>query len=814
MSLLADDDRGSQRIKLDSTAPATSKKTTMIYGGAAPAIARKTGNMKKLCARREPDGGMTDVSQHTGAIPRFLRAFQSNSRDTWNKCRAFLREACRPHIELRTRLLARFALLQPWQRVAIIAVLITAFLGPSLLVAVNGYQEYTQIKASGDAGIQNLLAIKALLSSTGKGQGIEDKAKAILQPEVLAEVKQDSDAALGDFEQIDAVMSQRASAIGIAGALPVLNTKVAAVGHLAQVGIDVARLGEDFASQGAALAPMFSTSLFATTGPPILTPATFQVLAQFLDETAAASNDIAAQLATVRPSDLPVSAAERSELTQVVRLLPGVVQTVNALVQDLPMLRWALGVGSPRLFLVQTMDRAELRPGGGFTGQFGKLSLNGGRMGTINLTDVTVLDNNYIGARAPAPYQSWWPFGSWGLRESNMSGDYPTSARLAMNAFTTESGTKVDGDISFSVLTIAHLLAPDIVGPIAMSCYNVTITEQNLESEIHYFQLGGGEGLDAKCTTSSSASTSLRKSFTAALALALQERVKSLPADRLGNLVHSIVADFAAKNIEIYLGNAAAEAQLDKAGLAAAMIRDNSIDSTYIVQSNISANKGSIYVTTEVDETISLDSAGDALHKLTVTMSYNPTGDIYSFGLNSMRDYIRVYVPSQSRYLGGSGFDETTSPPLCYTTCTPRGAPVCQKTSSNPAGAFLPGLYAPSYPGTEGSGIENGYGYVHTDTIGAPTNLHSDEPERAMFGGLVVIPPFCTAKWTLQWTVPHIAGAGSQQNNPYTFVEEHQSGTENDVSVTIKPASGVTTPATRDHVAAQQFDLTWKLAHS
>jgi hypothetical protein len=80
-----------------------------------------------------------------------------------------------------------------------------------------------------------------------------------------------------------------------------------------------------------------------------------------------------------------------------------------------------------------------------------------------------------------------------------------------------------------------------------------------------------------------------------------------------------------------------------------------------------------------------------------------------------------------------------------------------------------------------------------------------------MFGGLILIPPFCTATWTLQWTVPHIAAPASSQNVPYTFVEEHQSGTENEVDVSIKPASGVQARAIDARVASQLSDLSWKL---
>ncbi len=49
---------------------------------------------------------------------------------------------------------------------------------------------------------------------------------------------------------------------------------------------------------------------------------------------------------------------------------------------------WLLGVGQPRRFLVQTMDTGEMRPGGGFTGQYGMLSIQNGRVTPFTLRDV------------------------------------------------------------------------------------------------------------------------------------------------------------------------------------------------------------------------------------------------------------------------------------------------------------------------------------------------------------------------------------------------------------------------------------------
>jgi hypothetical protein len=42
------------------------------------------------------------------------------------------------------------------------------------------------------------------------------------------------------------------------------------------------------------------------------------------------------------------------------------------------------------------------------------------------------------------------------------------------------------------------------------------------------------------------------------------------------------------------------------------------------------------------------------------------------------------------------------------------------------------------------------------DTVGPPTNTTSDLPNRAMYGGYVIIPQFCTATISLRYYVPNI----------------------------------------------------------
>jgi hypothetical protein len=196
------------------------------------------------------------------------------------------------------------------------------------------------------------------------------------------------------------------------------------------------------------------------------------------------------------------------------------------------------------------------------------------------------------------------------------------------------------------------------------------------------------------------------------------------------------------------------------------------------VQSNLSANKASQYVTTSIEDTIRLDAQGGAAHNLQITLDYQQKGDVYGF--DTYRDYIRVYVPPNSKLLAGNGFDQYDKP-YCgdaqsgYHLCSPdvygNGALVCEPPIEiGYATSYLNDPYALSdHP---------------LDLIGPPQNQQSDEVGRAMFGGWVVIPKNCAMKVTLSWYVP----PSSQQ--PYTLQLQAQASVYSPLDLTIQPVPG------------------------
>jgi hypothetical protein len=237
------------------------------------------------------------------------------------------------------------------------------------------------------------------------------------------------------------------------------------------------------------------------------------------------------------------------------------------------------------------------------------------------------------------------------------------------------------------------------------------------------------------------------------------------------------------------------------------------VDGYTLNQANVSVAKSTPYVKVTQTDDVTLDAQGGALHQLTVTLRNDPQGPIY--GYPTYRDYIRIYVPPQARYLSGGGFDllqplcsvappEPTPTPVASPTPTPQPSPTPSPTvvatpTPNPsptqsanlppmAGAALtvqqrmassgqqsPGLPpcattpyargeracpAEAYSAPSGAAYTVlGYGATTVpmlDALGPPPNRTSDLPGRAMWGGYVIIPAACTATIHLRWYVPGV----------------------------------------------------------
>lgn len=640
---------------------------------------------------------------------------------------------------------------------------------------VKAYNVYQDLSDEAHSAVGHLLNVKTILTGNSAHlTGLLDTGK-------LQKAQQEFRASESDFQQLQKQLKNSDTINTIVTYFPSYRTTLKSAQIASVIGIDVAQIGQIGTARAIELAPNFNGPLLAHSDKPLVTQAMLNTIGTTIDEITPLLRDIQANASGLSLSSLPISAQEKAQIEPLLSQLPQVLNDLGLVRNLLGTSGWLLGVSQPRTFLVQTMDRAELRGSGGFTGQYGEMTVSGGRVAPFSLKDISLIE--YVdgsanqGQYAPEQYRSWWPFANWGLRDSNISADFPTTAQLAIDLYKQEVGKSVDGVISFTPIVIEHIL--DILGPISISGYNITVTAQNLEDVLHFYQLDNSGIYKQKSQQPDDAATSERKRFTNKLASLFMDKLRAASPTKLLAIAHQILYDLKTKDLQMYFTDPAAEQILKQYGYAAQIDRSTTHDGFYVVQQNLSASKASQYVATTMNDTITLDSKGGATHLLQMRLVYNQAGPVY--GYDTYYDYLRVYVPTNSQLLWGKGF--STGTPLCggtYGSCPtdnvfPDGELVC------PSGQYQPGTSPPSLSGSDGATFEP------LQTLGGPTNTTSDEPGRAMYGGWLIIPKNCTLNVTLSWYVPPRANT----SQPYSVLVQRQAGTFPDLDLTILPSNCV-----------------------
>ncbi len=688
------------------------------------------------------------------------------------------------------------------RRVRLLSIVSGVMLAVMLLVALiplalglMAYDIYSNANGLAHNGINHLLAVKALLPSSTQDP------LAALDANKLRQAQQEFRGAESDFTQLELLVNRPDVQELVQQVAPEYNAKLIMAQHLVRVALDVSHMGDEMSGVGITAAGIVHSSpLASNSAKPLISVADVTAVQGAMIHALYYIDDISTQMRQVDMRALPISAKQQTQLTSVLALLPHVRSQILAAQGLVGAVAWLLGVGHARRFLVQTMDRAELRPGGGFTGQYGILQIQDGRMAPFSLRDVALLDyagnGMELGRAAPPEYSSWMNFGNWGLRDSNLSGDYPTTAQMSMRVFEEEGGGPVDGDIAFTPTFIGHIL--DVTGPIYVADYHETITSKNLEERLHYYQQDyNAIALQEQKTNSDS--HAVRKTFTTLVGKLLLDRVRHLSTKQLITILKNAVKDIQARDLEIYFTNPQAEQWLVDHDYSGGMDTFQRQDGFMLVQANISISKASQYVHTSEQDQITLDTAGGATHNLTITLNYQQTGPVY--GYDTYADYMRLYAAQSSQLLGGHGFDSGqcysngSSNNCCTATVTKQSSGSSQPKGNNPAPPKGNDCaqFQHSFPDDARYCPDNNYdlgmrGGIDKpwpiDKLSGPTALQSDLQSRAMWGGLTVTPKNCISTITLSWYVPHAVKINGGHAT-YALLIQKQGGYIPSVQITI-----------------------------
>ncbi len=500
---------------------------------------------------------------------------------------------------------------------ALVAVVVLVVLiVPSIFAVTAAMSDYSSLKSLGLDGVEHLLYAKDYLtgvpipkgtnsastcstapgtptasatasSQSGSGTSAPSSTSfTIPSASELQSAQTELLAAQSDFKTLQVRMAHPDWILSTAGVLPGVNSELSTATALANTGYDVSTMGVELIQATSPVLNRLHGHAFGHDT--LVTQTDLNSIQHAVNDSLTLLTNVQVQLTHVNVNSLPVCAADKAEFSKLAGELPRAQSLLTQGSQMIQPMGWLLGIGQPSHFLVQTLDDTELRPTGGFTGEFGILTIDNGKIETPTLYNVDLIDyrapafggftNNWnldngarYGRPAPPAY-SWWEIPNWGLRDSNLNADFPTDAKLVLGVFKNEStdphlvsqgSQQIDGLIDITPTAIANVLK--VIGPLYVPGYNVTVTAQNLVSEIHYYQLtAAGQAENLKLYPKDGTVANARKRFAQLIAHLLEQKIPQLPLSELLSLAKQAMVDIQAHNIGVYLTNPTLENELIK----------------------------------------------------------------------------------------------------------------------------------------------------------------------------------------------------------------------------------------------------------
>lgn len=120
--------------------------------------------------------------------------------------------------------------------------------------------------------------------------------------------------------------------------------------------------------------------------------------------------------------------------------------------------------------LVMLQNNFELRPTGGFLGQFAILEIRNGQIVKTEIMDANIFDKQIKSDRlAPPPLAKYMGIKKWKFRDANWSPDFPTAVQDVLHFYGLKEENNVDFDAVFAINATILDDVLDITGPITVT---------------------------------------------------------------------------------------------------------------------------------------------------------------------------------------------------------------------------------------------------------------------------------------------------------------------------------------------------------
>ncbi|MBP9817781.1 DUF4012 domain-containing protein [Candidatus Shapirobacteria bacterium] len=321
---------------------------------------------------------------------------------------------------------------------------------------------------------------------------------------------------------------------------------------------------------------------------------------------------------------------------------------------------WLLGKDKPRNYLIVFQNDGELRPSGGFWTAYASIKMDKGKVipgGASNIYDI----DDKLASTIPAPriiksYHINVPY--LNLRDSNLSPDFPTDAKIFLSKYYQAMGQKDKFDAVIAIDTQVLIDMVKTMGKLDTRVGTFT-TEPDKRCDGCPKIIYDLEWISGRPRNYIEKN---RKDFLAPLMHALLANAMGSDKTKLPILGEAFFSNLMEKHIMVFFPDTDMQTAAEKANIAGKIVAvDNSTDYFHLNDANFASAKSNIFIRQKIKHEINVKNTV-VEHKVTVTYT-NPSpgsncnlekGDL-CLNAPTYRNLFRFYVPTGSKLIKMTG---------------------------------------------------------------------------------------------------------------------------------------------------------------
>ncbi len=302
------------------------------------------------------------------------------------------------------------------------------------------------------------------------------------------------------------------------------------------------------------------------------------------------------------------------------------------------------GFKENRTYLLLFQNNLELRPSGGYLGNFGILKVKNGQVISLEIHDTNIFDGfGQVQTEPPQSMQDYLGINNWQMRDANWSPDFPTAAQQIEYFYKLQGGQEeFDGIVGVNATILPDLL--ELTGPIYLAEFNKEFKSENvlyqLEYEVEkgYLQREIDQGE--------------RKTVFKALVKEVLKQLVQKNFWEQKDLKDLIFRELDIKNILLFFKEDNEQAVISELNWAGQVNQSWANDYLMIVEANLAAKKSNAFIKREVEYFIDLSGSEPQVE---LEIKYIHQGAQKDWFNDDYRAYLRIYLPQGSWLLEVDG---------------------------------------------------------------------------------------------------------------------------------------------------------------